>query len=198
MTSPCTSGGFANIFTHRRSRILKTIIDATKRVSWGKRSFACAFIACALFLALSYVNRKGVLFAGNILNTLDQLGLVRQEKSYLAELKPSSVFALNDANAVIWFTWLAFILAALGVVLALYADHKRESTLYASAGFIVATLGVGVIYPWIMVMAQAAGVIALIAIRKHRSLPDRLVDEDEKAGLHMPLSPTLDTPSTEQ
>lgn len=176
--------------------MLKKVTDTAERASLGKLSFACAFTACALFLALSYVNRKGVLFAGNILNTLDQLGLVRQEKSYLAELKPSSVFALNDANAVMWFTWLAFILAALGVVLALYADHKRESTLYASAGFIVATLGVGVLYPWIMVTAQAAGGIALMAIRKQRSPPSQPVGEDENAGLHM--SPTLDTPSIKQ
>ncbi|CAN7316293.1 hypothetical protein [Polaromonas sp. LjRoot131] len=151
-----------------------------RRMSFGKLSFACAFTAFALFFALSCINRIGVLFGGNILRALNQLGLVRQEKTYLAELKPSSIFALNDANAVLWFTCLAFILAGLGIALALHANYKHESTLYASAGFIVATLGVGLLYPWAMVLTQALGVIALISIRRSSPQANQLVSEGNK------------------
>ncbi len=160
--------------------MLKKASAAGESVSFGKLSLACAFTAFALFLALSCVNRMGVLFGGNILKALNQLGLVRQEKTYLAELKPSSIFALNDANAVLWFTCLAFILAGLGITLALHANYKRESTLYASAGFIVATLGVGLLYPWAMVLTQALGVIGLISIRRSSPRENQLVSEGNK------------------
>lgn len=122
----------------------------------------------------------GVLFGGNILRALNQLGLVRQEKTYLAELKPSSIFSLNDANPVLWFTCLALILAGLGIALAFHANYKRESTLYASAGFIVATLGVGLLYPWAMVTTQALGVIALISIRRSSPRENQLLSESNK------------------
>lgn len=190
------SGGFASIFIRRRLRMLKGIFGVGEKVSFGKSSFACALIACALFLVVSHANRMGVLFGGNILRALNQLGMVQKERSDVAELKPSSLFALNDANAVLWFTWLAFILAGLSIALALYANHKRESTLYASAGFILATLGIGLIYPWVMVTVQAAGAIALIAIRKQYALPGRPASEDENAAPGMP--PILDAPPSKQ
>jgi len=148
--------------------MFKRIVGAIRRVSFGKLSFACAFISCTLFTILLHIKRIGVLFGGNILKTLDRLGLVRQEGNHLAEIKPSSIFALNDANAVLWFTWIALVLAELSVLLALYADYKREPTLYASAGFVVATLGVGLLYPGIMVVAQAVGIIVLLSMRKRR------------------------------
>ncbi|WP_411886807.1 hypothetical protein [Polaromonas sp. YR568] len=173
--------------------MFKRIFGTGESVSFGKLSFAGALIACALFLVVSYINRFGVLFGGNILRMLDQLGLVRKERSYLAELKPSTVFALNDANAVLWFTWLAFIFAGLGVVLALYADYKRESTLYASAGFMVATLGIGLLHPLLMVAVQATGAVSLIAIRGTRGWTSRQVVLDESAKLRTPS--TLDEPS---
>lgn len=163
--------------------MLKRLLGAGKRVSLGKLSFASALVACSLFLALWCVHRAGgVLFGGKLLNALNRLGMVRQERSYIAEFRPSGVFALNDSNAVVWLTWFAFILAGLGLVLALYADCKREPTLYPSAGFIVATLGIGLLYPLIMVATQAAGAIALIGIRKHRTRTDRTTLPDKNSG----------------
>lgn len=177
------SGDSANISTLRTLRMLKRLLGAGERVSLGKLSFASALVAFSLFLALWCVHRAGgVLFGGKLLNALNRLGMVRQERSYIAELRPSSVFALNDANAVIWLTCLTFILAGLGLVLALCSEYKRESTLYASTGFIVATLGIGLLYPLVMVTTQTAGAIALVGIRKHRTRNDRTALPDKNSG----------------
>jgi hypothetical protein len=163
--------------------MFKRLFGADESNSFGKSSFACAAIACVLFLALWYVDRAGfALMGGKLLNALNQLGLVRQERSYLAELRPVGFFSVNDTNAVVWLTCIAFIFSALGMVLALYADYRRESTRYASAGFIVATIGIGLVYPMAMVAAQAAGAIALIAIRQCRRRTSVAAPPDENAA----------------
>lgn len=162
--------------------MLERLLNTDGRVSFGKWSFACGILACLAFFAVSYIIRAGLLLGGKVLSAMNQLGMVRHERSYIAELTPNGVFAVNDANAVVWLTCLAFILAALGVGLALYAEYKRESTLYASAGFMVATLGIGLLYPLVMVAVQAAGAVALIVIRQYRARTGPAASPDENAG----------------
>lgn len=114
---------------------------------FGLRSLLCGVIACLLFAALSHLARLGQLAGGNILRAFDQFGLVSKERTYIVEMKASSVFALNDGNAIIWLTWIAFALALLAIAFALYAEHKREATLYPSSGFIVGAMSLGLMHP---------------------------------------------------
>lgn len=138
---------------------------------FGLISLLCGVSACFVFLSVAHVGRlRELVVGGYLLGALDWLGLVREERTYLVEMKPSSIFSLNDSNAFVWMTFLACLLACAAATLALVAEYKRESTLYLSAGFIVATAGAGLISPLGMVIAQALGVLAIIEIRRRHAV----------------------------
>lgn len=133
-------------------------------------SLLCGISACFLFLSVAYVGRlRELVVGGYLLRALDWLGLVREERTYLVELKPSSIFSLNDSNAFMWMIALACLFACAAAAFALVAEYKRESTLYLSAGFIVATVGAGLVSPLGMVIAQALGVLSVIEIRRRHA-----------------------------
>lgn len=133
---------------------------------FGKLSLACGVCACMLFLVLAYVARLGVLYGGNLLRALDYVGWVRTQRTYIVELRASTVFSLNDANLVIWLTWLAFLLVLAAIAAALYARHNHEPTLYAAAGVTAATVGVGLLQPVAMLLFQAAAAGGLLWIKQ--------------------------------
>jgi hypothetical protein len=137
---------------------------------FGMFSLVCGASACLLFLSLAYLGRLGQLVGGNILTALDRLGLVSHERTYIVEMKSSSVFSLNDANAVIWITWLACVLGIAAVALAFFAEYKRESTLYLSAGFVVATASSALLSPLAMLLVQTIGAIAIIGIMRRGAI----------------------------
>lgn len=107
---------------------------------------------------------------GNILNMLDRMGLVRQERNYIIEMKPSGVFSLNDANAVMWMSWLACLLVSAAVAFAFFAEYKREATLYLSAGFVVSTTGLAMFSPLGMFWVQIVGVVVIAGTRKRYAI----------------------------
>jgi hypothetical protein len=137
---------------------------------YGIISLGCGVSACLLFLCLAYISRLGPLIGGNVLKAIDWMGLVSQKRSYIVEMKPSSIFALNDANAVVWMTWLACVLTITAVSFALLAEYEKELTLYLSVGAVVATTSLGLLSPFGMVMLQAIGVLALCRIRRPNAL----------------------------
>lgn len=134
---------------------------------FGLLSLVCGITSSSLFFAFSYFSLLGRLKGGNILSMLDRLGFINKERGYVAELRAGSVFAIDDANALLWLTWLAFILVFAAVALALYAKREGESTLYIAAGFIVATVGVGLVYPAIMLLIQVVGMLVFIRINSY-------------------------------
>jgi hypothetical protein len=137
----------------------------------GVISLGCGVPACLLFLCLAYIGRLGPLIGGNILKAIDWMGLVSQKRSYIIEMKPSSIFALNDANAVVWMTWLACVLTIAAVLFALLAEYEHEHTLYLSVGMVVATTGLGLLSPFGIVAVQAIGIFALCSIRRRKAFP---------------------------
>ncbi|MES2944842.1 MAG: hypothetical protein V4772_18395 [Pseudomonadota bacterium] len=123
---------------------------------FGFASFICGLAACIVFYALAYLAWLGPLPGGKVLSFFDYLGLVSHERTYLAELKPGSAFAFNDASVILFLKWLAFDMVILATTLALYAEYSREPTLYLSAGFILGTLSLVFVYPLATVAVQVA------------------------------------------
>lgn len=119
-----------------------------------------------VFYEVAELSQLNPLAAGKVLWFFDYLGLVNHQRTYLAELKPGSVFAFNDASAILFLKWLAIDLVILATTLALYAEHRRESTLYLSAGFILGSASLAFVYPLAMVAVQLVGSGVLIAIRR--------------------------------
>ncbi len=133
---------------------------------FGLFSLACGLLACVAFAALSRIDRLHQIKGGNLLAVFNWLGLVKEERSYIVEMKPSSVLALNDANAVLWLGWLACACVFANAVLSLHAESRREETLYLAAGFAIATAGIGFLNPLAMVAVQLMGWFALLVVRR--------------------------------
>jgi hypothetical protein len=133
---------------------------------FGILSLVCAIAACCMCVVLSYIASFGVLRGGVVLKVMGRIGLVRSQRSYIAELKPVGIFTLDDVNVMYWLTGVAFLITLLAVVLALFAEYKCESTLYFAAGFIVATVGIGLLQPLVMVIVQILGAVAMFEIRR--------------------------------
>jgi hypothetical protein len=137
---------------------------------FGIFSLGCGVFACLLFFCLAHFERVGRLIGGNLLKAIDWMGWVSQQRNYIVEMKPSSIFSLNDASAIVWITWFACFLTFTAVSLALFAEYKHEFTLYLSAGFVVATASIGLLSPLAMVAVQAIGIVALTRIRRRHAV----------------------------
>ena len=137
---------------------------------FGLMAFSCGVSSCILFAGLLHVSRLGIIVGGVLLGFFDKLGFVSHEPQQFAEWKSSSVFSLNDANVILWLTWLAFASAFAAIFFALMAERKREDTLYLGAGFIIATIGIGLLYPMVMLASQAAGALVLGFIRRRSAI----------------------------
>jgi hypothetical protein len=132
---------------------------------FGWASLVCGAVTGVLFFVSAYLSRFGRPRTGYILQFLDRIGVVNKERSYIVELKASSIFSLNDVNAIAWLTWCAVVLAIAAVVLALYAEYEGETTLNLSAGFLIATISIGLLYPLAMLLVQVFGVLVLFYVR---------------------------------
>ena len=141
-----------------------------RRADLSVAAFICGLAALAAFLLLAYATRQAPHVSSVMLDLMSAVGLVVPAPSYIVELKPASVFSLNDANALLWLKVLAFGSSVVGAGVALWAGWRRESTLLSSAGFVVATVGIWLLSPVAGLCAQFAGGAFLVAIRRGRAI----------------------------
>ncbi|TFZ07655.1 hypothetical protein [Ramlibacter humi] len=133
---------------------------------FGTASLIIAVFSCLGLVSVWHIGRLGVLFGGKLLALVEWLGLVTSNP--YAVLKSSSVFSLNDANAVLWFTWFAVAMALTAVALALWAEFRGESSANSAAGFTVALLGIGIFHPPSGLVGGLLGLAALSVVRRRR------------------------------
>lgn len=143
--------------------------DMTSNTRFGFLSSICGMASSCLFFVLAYFSYLSPLKGGRILHAFERLGLVSKERQYFSEFREGSVFSIDDANAILWLTWLASTLALIAITLALYAEAEGESTLYIGVGFLVATVSLGLSYPLAMLFIQILGMMAFKHIRSSRS-----------------------------
>lgn len=102
-----------------------------------------------------------------VLNVLDHLGVVRApDKSRQMMLTPAYITSVNDANAVGFLRLHVWWLAAWAIGIAIWAEFKKESTLYLSAGFIFGYLALLLLNPLIGMAALAVGAVAVVLLRQ--------------------------------
>src|SRR5688500_14771379 len=95
---------------------------------------------------------------GASLMWLAKMGLVKEpviSEPYLAE---ASIFAVNDANALVFLTATAMVLAGVAMVLAFVAEYRREPTLYLSAGYTCGALALWLYKPHFGFVSVVAGI----------------------------------------
>jgi hypothetical protein len=74
---------------------------------------------------------------GKVLRWLDGLGLVHAPAPHRdVVIKPMDLTAWNDETAINFSIHFALYLAGVAMLLAVWADHRREDTLFSGGGFI--------------------------------------------------------------
>jgi hypothetical protein len=137
-----------------------------RRVPASIAALCCGLGALGAFVVLAYVARYAFHFNGFVLQFFENVGLVNSGPSYISELKQATVFSFDDKNAVLWLQVIAFALALAGAWFALWAEWNREPTTYSSAGFILATVGIWLLYPAVGLAVQLVGAALLVGIRR--------------------------------
>jgi hypothetical protein len=140
--------------------------ERMRRVPASILAFSLSLLALIAFLVFAYVARYAFHLNGFVLQFFSNVGLVNTGPSYISELKPVNIFSFDDENAMLWLQVIAFALAALASGFAFWAEWKGEPTTYSSAGFVLATLGIWLLYPLVGLGAQLIGGALLLGIRR--------------------------------
>ena len=107
----------------------------------GMGSLLLATMALVLAFVARHIESHRGATSAHLLQWLDRQGLVKApDPSRPAELRPSSLLPINDVTGVEFLWFNAFWLCGWALVLALAAEHKREDTLFLSAGGVVASM----------------------------------------------------------
>ena len=92
----------------------------------------------------------------NLVPDLEKLGLAKPAVFVAGapEMTEISVFALNDEIAIGYLFLLAILLALFSISAALWAEYRREPTVFLSTGYICGTLSLILIRPLIPFLYQ--------------------------------------------
>ena len=126
--------------------------------------------------------------SGSVLSWLDKLGLVRQPPPEapsvivfdlpsherlvsvggVPEMSDPGAFPINDENAIVFLLGLGVTLALVAMSSAVWAEYRREPTLYLSAGYICGVLAVAQVWLLASLIAAIAGIAAVLVMRNRR------------------------------
>ncbi|MFZ2269112.1 MAG: hypothetical protein WAV95_16165 [Azonexus sp.] len=101
---------------------------------------------------------------------LEKLGLVKPVVfvSGVPEMTEISVFSLNDGRAMSLLLVLSVLLSLVAIGAALWAEYRRESTAFASAGYICGVLALALVWPLAGLVSAIAGIAAVLVLRYQR------------------------------
>ena len=106
--------------------------------------------------------------SGASLIWLTKMGLVNQFSEGERSLTTTSIFVVNDENALIFLTSLAVILSCVALILAFIAEWRREPTLYLSAGYTCGALALYQYQPSLGFVSMVAGIAVSMVLRHDR------------------------------
>ncbi len=120
--------------------------------------------------AKHYETFLGTSAHGYLLNTLNRLGLVRAAPADTElEWSPSGpFFPLTDANVLRGLLIYGAYLALGSMLIAIWAEYRREENLYLSAGFICGAGGLSLASPILGSITIALGATALLILQTKR------------------------------
>lgn len=140
---------------------------------YGPLSLAIGILALVFGLGGSHAERVRIPGSAHVLQWLDVYGLVAAPSPVrAAEWSNASLFVVTDGAAIQWVLLHAWWFAAVAMLLALWAESRRESTLPLSAGFICGALALSVSsFPAAMV-SILLGSVAIALLRRKRDPGD--------------------------
>jgi hypothetical protein len=119
------------------------------------------------------VRKPGV---GYILQWMDRLGLIRKPgPNQSSEWRPDGLFELTDDQALKWVLVHSICFALWAILLALFAEHRREKTVGQAVGFILGALALHIYGYQYSIAALCLGGVLLTAIR-HRQRPNPSIE----------------------
>jgi hypothetical protein len=83
-----------------------------------------------------------------------------------SEMSDAGYFAINDGNAIGFLVALSVVLALIAMAAAIWAEHRREPTLYLSVGYICGALAVAQVWPLAGFVCAIVGVTAVLILRR--------------------------------
>jgi len=83
-----------------------------------------------------------------------------------------SIFALNDGRAIGFLFVLSVLLALVSLGAALWAEYRREPTLFPSAGYIFGVLSLALVRPIMGLVSAFFGIVAVLVLRYQREHQD--------------------------
>jgi uncharacterized membrane protein len=120
-----------------------------------------AVIAARQFDLLTHSGR------GHVLSVAKKLGWIRQpDYDAIQEIRSTSWFTVTDGSAIAALGTLGASAAVGALVLALWAEHGREDSLYLSVGFICAGMALVLIHPLVGIPVMAAIATLILALRR--------------------------------
>jgi hypothetical protein len=127
------------------------------------------FAALAVASALWYVHFESICGAvsAHVLEWFDVHGFVRQSDSALVpEMRNPSTFLLTDPVVLRWINVHAWWFAACAMLFSIWAEFRREATLYLSAGYVLGAMALLFLSPAIAVSAMVGGVVCVGWLRR--------------------------------
>lgn len=88
--------------------------------------------------------------------------------SGVSEMSDAGNFAINDGNAILFLFALSVALACIAMGTAIWAEHRREPTLYLSAGYVCGALAVAQVWLLAGFVCGIVGVTAVLILRHQR------------------------------
>jgi hypothetical protein len=141
-----------------------------QRTAYGLASIA--FGALALLLVSAALRAESFRGTGSayLLMLADRWGLVRTPPADAEfELKPSTIMALTDETAITGVLIYGGYLAGVAMLVAIWADFKREESLYWATGFICGAQAVFLIHPLAGLGVLILGAVVISVARRMRS-----------------------------
>ena len=135
---------------------------------FGLTSLVLGGLAVPVAFSAEYARTSHIPGSGVILQWMASMDLVRQAPNSIATLSETSIFAINDQNAISLLLATAIILSVSSMGCALFAEFRREPTLYLSGGYICGALAIFLIKPSAGFISFMAGIAAVLVLRHGR------------------------------
>jgi hypothetical protein len=125
-------------------------------------------MAVVLAVVASHAESLRGVGSARVLNWLDAYGLVPPpESTGIVELTNPSALLLTDEIAIQWLLTNSASFAVYAISFALWAEFKRESTLYAGAGFACGSSALLLHSPAGSMLAMIVGALSLGLLRRY-------------------------------
>jgi len=134
---------------------------------FGKLSVFFGVAALLAAIAVTEAERLRKPRVGYLLNWMDHLGLIRYpDPNQIPEWRPIGPFDLTDDSALKWVLVYSVCFSIWAMLIALWAEHKREETVGLALGFILGSLALHIHGFQYSMSGLLAGAVIHAAIRR--------------------------------